>query len=280
MSVRELDVGVCSWSLQVSSLPELEGLLGEVGVGIVQLALGDANHATWDEGDDLIARARKASFEITGTMVGFPGEDYTSPATIKRTGGFGDPARRAERLKVFRWGVDRTAELGVELVTTHAGFIPEPSDPDRGPFLDCLGEAVDYAAAKKIVVALETGQETAELLRRTLDELEAPNLKVNFDPANMILYNKGNPIHAIEILAADIAHVHAKDARYPTSPGVWGEEVRLGDGAVGMKDFLAALIEVGYSGPLVIEREAGNQAARVEDIAHGVRLLKKLLAEL
>ena len=48
------------------------------------------------------------------------------------------------------------------------------------------------------------------------------------------------------------------------APGTWGEEVRLGTGQVDWKAFFAALGEVGYTGDLCIEREAGNQ--RVADI--------------
>src|SRR5262245_622984 len=167
--MRNLEVGVCSWSLQAKSIPELEKLLGEVGARAVQLAIGDPNHATWKEGDKMVEAAKKASFEITATMIGFPGEDYSTPATIRKTGGFGDPSCRKQRIEILRWAIDRTVELGVEIISTHAGFIPEPGSADRLPFLDCLGDAVDYAASKKLILALETGQETADLLRRTID---------------------------------------------------------------------------------------------------------------
>ena len=280
MRLRPLEIGVCSWSLQVKSIPELEGLLEGMGVRATQLALGDPNHATWDEGDGFLDAARAASFDITATMVGFPGEDYTSPATIKRTGGFGDPARREEYHEIFRWAVDLTVELGVDILTTHAGFIPDSGDPGRESFLDCLGAAVDYAGKKGITVAMETGQETAELLRRSIDEMAVANLKVNFDPANMILYNKGDPIEALEILRSDLVHIHVKDANYPDREGAWGEEVPLGAGAVGMKRYLERLVELEYTGPLVIEREVGSQADRIRDITEGVTLLRGLVRDL
>jgi L-ribulose-5-phosphate 3-epimerase len=277
-AMRNLEIGVCSWSLKATSIPELEKLLGEVGASSVQLALGDPNHASWKEGDRLVEAAKKASFEITAAMIGFPGEDYTTPETIRRTGGFGDPARRRERLDIFRWAVDRTVELGVEILSTHAGFIPEPEDPERGGFIDCLGEAVDYAASHDLLLALETGQETPDLLRRTIDEMDSPNLKVNFDPANIILYNMGDPIRAIEVFANDIVHVHVKDAIAPAAPGQWGTEVPLGAGEVGIKEYVEELVRLGYDGPLVVEREVGDQRGRVRDIAAGIRLLKKILA--
>ena len=104
----------------------------------------------------------------------------------------------------------------------HAGFLPEPGDPDRKPFLDTLAKVGELAKEKGVTVAFETGQETADLLRRTLDDLKCPNLKVNFDPANMLLYDKGDPIRAVEILGPDIRSVHVKDANRPTVPGDLG----------------------------------------------------------
>ena len=122
----------------------------------------------------------------------------------------------------------------------HAGFLPEPSDPDRKPFLDTLAKVSDLANANGVTIAFETGQETADLLRRTLDDLKCPNLKVNFDPANMLLYDKGDPIRAVELLAGHLRSVHVKDARRPKIPGTWGEEVPLGHGEVNIARFVEA----------------------------------------
>jgi sugar phosphate isomerase/epimerase len=278
MALEPLAVGVCSWSLQVKSVPELKRLLDRLGTDVVQIACGDPHHAAWDEGDRLPEAARAAGFRMTGAMLGFPGEDYTTPQTIQRTGGFGNPATRAERLERFAWALERTRDLGLSDLMLHAGFLPEPGDPDRKPFLDTLGQVSAMAAAKGVTVAFETGQETADLLRRTLDELKCPNLKVNFDPANMLLYDKGDPLRAVEVLGPDIRSVHVKDANRPTTPGQWGEEVPLGQGQVNIRAFVTALKKVGYRGPLCIEREVGDQEARVRDLAHGIHYLRECLA--
>ena len=278
MSVEPLAIGVCSWSLQVKSVPELKQLLDRLGVDVVQIACGDPHHAAWEEGDRLPETARAAGFRMTGAMLGFPGEDYATPQAIQKTGGFGNPATRAERLERFRWALDRTRALGLTDLMLHAGFIPEPHDPDRRPFLDTLTRVSDLAQAKGVTVAFETGQETADLLRLTLDELRCPNLKVNFDPANMLLYDKGDPLRAVEILAPDIRSVHVKDANRPTTPGTWGEEVPLGRGQVNIRRFVETLQKVGYRGPLCIEREVGNQEERLADVAHGIAYLRERLA--
>jgi L-ribulose-5-phosphate 3-epimerase len=273
-------LGVCSWSLQVGSVAELKRLLGALDVNVAQIACGDPHHARWEEGHGMPEAARASGIVFTGAMLGFPGEDYTTPQTIKATGGFGgSPADRPERLERLRWALDRTVALGLSDLTLHAGFLPAVDDPGRSAMLDTLSQAGELAREKGVTLAFETGQETAELLRRTLDDLKAPNLKVNFDPANMLLYDMGDPIRAVELLGPDIRSVHVKDARRPRTPGAWGEEVPLGQGEVDIRRFVRTLKAVGYTGPLVVEREVGDQAARLRDVAHGLAYLRQCLAE-
>ena len=278
MAIEPLAIGVCSWSLQVKNIPELKQFMDRLAIDVVQIACGDPHHASWDEGDGMPAAAKKAGFRMSGAMLGFPGEDYTSPQTIERTGGFGPKELRAERLDRYKWALDRVKQLGLSDLMFHAGFLPEPGDPDRKPFLDTLAKVGDMAKAAGVTAAFETGQETADLLRRTLDDLKSPNLKVNFDPANVLLYDMGDPLRAVEILAPDIRSVHVKDANRPTVKGQWGEEVPLGKGQANIKKFVETLKKVGYRGPLCIEREVGGQKQRFADIEHGVKFLRECVA--
>jgi sugar phosphate isomerase/epimerase len=279
MSIEPLAIGVCSWSLQVTSVPELKRFVDRLKIDVVQIACGDPHHASWSEGDALPAAARGAGFRMSGAMLGFMGEDYTTPQTIERTGGFGNPETRAERLERFKWGLARTKELGLTDVMLHAGFIPEVGSAARKPFLDTLARVGDLAATAGVVVAFETGQESAALLRRTLDDLKAPNLKVNFDPANMLLYDKDDPLEVLDLLAPDIRSVHVKDANRPRVRGTWGDEVPLGLGQTNTRAFIKALKRIGYRGALCIEREVGSQEDRFRDIEHGVRFLRECLAQ-
>ena len=159
----------------------------------------------------------------------------------------------------------------------HGGFIPERSSPERKSFLDALTKVAGVAADQGVTLALETGQETADLLRQTLDDLQLPNLKVNFDPANMLLYDMGDPIRAVDVLGPDIRSVHLKDANRPRIAGQWGEEVPLGQGQANIPMFVKRLVQRGFSNALVIEREVGDVAGRMRDVAHGVRYLRECL---
>lgn len=269
-------VGVCSWSLQVKNISELNGFTNKLGIQNVQIACGDPHHASWDEGDDMPIKAKNASFKLTGAMLGFPGEDYTSPQTIEKTGGFGDPATRPERLERFKWSLLRVQDLGVNDIMFHAGFIPSINDAGRKSFLQTLETVSTLANNIGVNVSFETGQESSELLFTTLKELDRSNLFVNFDPANMLLYDQGNPIEAVEMLGKYIRSVHLKDANRPKIKGQWGEEVVLGKGEVNIPLFLKTLKKIGYSGPMSIEREAGSQQDRFNDILQAVEYLRVL----
>jgi sugar phosphate isomerase/epimerase len=144
----------------------------------------------------------------------------------------------------------------------------------------------DYCAAKNIMFALETGQEPAESLLHFLEDVARPNLKINFDPANLILYGTSEPISALKLVGKHVVSCHAKDGNWPTAAGTLGTEMPLGEGSVGMANFVNTLKEIGYKGALTIEREVSldqdmddrHQAklSHVDDIMKAIKLLESL----
>ena len=127
---------------------------------------------------------------------------------------------------------------------------------------------------------LETGQESADHLLEFIHDVKRDNLFINFDPANMILYGSGEPIAALKKVGHLVRSVHCKDAKWaaPEQRGKsWGSEVALGDGDVGMETYLRTLLELGYTGPLTIEREIAHDRDRQKaDIGKAVNLLNSL----
>jgi sugar phosphate isomerase/epimerase len=198
-------------------------------------------------------------------MFGCVGEDYSTLDTIRATGGIAPDETWEQNLENIRATVALATALGLKLVTFHAGFVPhDPADPGFAKMTQRLAAVAEIFAAADMEVGLETGQETAAGLAALLEALKKPEVVVNFDPANMLLYGKGDPIEAVRVLARWIRQVHVKDANPTAVPGTWGEEVAAGTGQVDWPAFFTTLADVGFTGDIVIEREAGDQ--RVADI--------------
>ena len=268
-------LAVCSWSLQPSNPDELAGTLLELGIPRVQLALDPLREdaTVWGSTAGLM---RAKGIKIVSGMFGCVGEDYTTLDTIRRTGGIAPDETWDKNRKNIHLTVALARQLGLKLVTFHAGFVPhDDQDPGFAKMLARLREVADLFGAAGMVLGLETGQETAPALGHLLQQLSRENVAVNFDPANMILYDKGNPIEALKVLGRRIRQVHIKDGIRTKTPGTWGEEVPAGKGEVDWRAFFDTLSKLNFSGAAVIEREAGNQ--RVADIRTAKELVEKLV---
>ncbi len=275
-SLSAESLAVCSWSLQPTDPRDLVEKTRLAGLQRVQLALDPLIHspAAWG---DTGAVLQQAGITIVSGMFGCAGEDYSTLDTIRLTGGIAPDATWEQNLAHIQAIVPLATALGLKLVTFHVGFVPhDPADPDFEKMSVRLTTVAGIFAAANMVLGLETGQETAAELATLLAALKCPNVVVNFDPANMLLYGKGDPIQAIRILAPWIRQVHVKDANPSAIPGTWGEEVAVGTGAVDWPAFFAALHAANFIGDLVIEREAGT--TRVADIRTARELVLKSIS--
>ncbi len=268
--MTDRSIAVCSWSLQPTDPADLVRDVTLTGVRGVQLALSPLiqNPDTWK---GIADRLRDAGIEIISGMMAMEGEDYRTLESIALTGGLRPdatwPANRAHAIAV----AELAGDLGLDLVTFHAGFLPEAAGDERSELLKRLTTFSAIFSASGVRLGLETGQETAEGLAGVLGELNDPAVGVNFDPANMILYGMGDPVAAIETLAPHVMQVHIKDAWPADVPGTWGEEVPVGDGAVDWDAFLAVVDR--HDVACVIEREAGM--TRVADIRRAAERLEQ-----
>jgi sugar phosphate isomerase/epimerase len=275
-----MEIGVMFWGGRdpVEILREVKGLgvrCGQIGVhGGMAL---DGAAAAWN-------KALEAEQFTAVTVVGaFTGEDYADIPTVKRTVGFIPRATRVEREARTLTISDFAAELGVPGIALHVGFVPEDAtDPDYIAVREMVRRVADHAAKHNQSFALETGQEPAHTLLNFIKDVNRPNIRINFDPANMVLYGSGDPIEAVGVLAAYIVTVHCKDGTWPPKevPGALGTEVPLGQGAVGIDRFIAKLKSINYKGPLCIEREIEDHQQRLKDIRMAVGLLEQLRAPL
>jgi sugar phosphate isomerase/epimerase/NAD(P)H-dependent FMN reductase len=265
---------VCSWSLQPASPAELLERLAGTGVRALQLHLDPLREhpVAWADTARLCAQH---GVRLVSGMMTTVGEDYTTLDTIRITGGVVPDATWEQNWKNFEANARIAVHLGLRLVTLHAGFLPhDESDPSFARLLDRIGRIADLFAFHGLEISFETGQEDAPSLRQFLIRLNRANVGVNFDPANMLLYDKGDPVAALRTLAPWIRQVHLKDARRTRVPGTWGEEVVVGTGEVDWPAFFRTLQEIDFRGNLCFEREAGTQ--RVTDLAAGRSFIESL----
>ena len=274
--VTNENLGVCSWSFQ-KPLDAVAAEMKKLGLKRIHLALqpfleGGSRHGAAEGAaalDRVKARLASGEWKLSATMIGFPQEDYSTLDTIKKTGGVvPDDAWEANK-KIVVAGAKLSAELKSPVLTLHAGFLDESDPVALKKYTDRVKFIVDTCGEAGVPVAFETGQETAADLAKFMPTV--PGAGVNFDPANMILYAKGNPVEAVRTLAPWIRHVHLKDAVLTKKPGTWGTEVPWGDGEVDAPRFLAELKAAGYKGNFAIEREGGND--RAGDIALAAKRL-------
>lgn len=265
-------IATCSWSLQPEGPESLVDHLAKTGLKAVQLALTPlvADPNRWS---DAFSRLEAAGIEVLSGMMEPLDEDYSTLESIARTGGVRPDGTWEGNLQMASQIAECAATNGIGLVTLHAGFIPKDADdPERGIILDRLGRIIDVFAEHQVQVAFETGQETAATLLEVLELLDrSSHLGVNFDPANMILYGKGDPIDALRALSPHVVQVHIKDARPAESSGSWGTEMPAGEGVVDWPVFLSIVERLGRPVDLVIEREGGDR--RIEDIRKAITML-------
>ena len=228
----------------------------------------------------LKAAADKYSIEVTAINTsGGPPNSYTfyeGPLTI----GVVPRKYRQQRIDNYKRASDFAKRLEVPALHSHFGFIPEdPNDPNYQPTVAALREVATHVKGNGQMLLMETGQETPITMLRAITDAGVDSLFVNLDCANLILYGKGNPVDALDVVGRLVRGTHAKDGVFPTNPKELGEEVPIGKGKANFPKLIPRLKELGYTGPLTIEREISGPQ-QLEDIRKEKVYLENLVAKL
>ena len=259
---------------------DLAGRVRELGVNHVHLALRPL--ALPGEGDDAEARAAMVAglaatgLVFTAGLVHFGDADYSTLTRARRTVGFAPDDLWPGRRDTLARCCNVAADLGLPAVTMHCGHVPPSSTGDYAKLLARVADAAGVAAGRGLRLLMETGQESPSELLQFLHDLprpEARSVGVNLDAANFVLYGSGDPVEAARTLGEFVGHLHLKDAVPGDPPGVeWGREVDFGAGRIGprLEEFLAALADVGYAGPVVVESTGDASAARARGVIAAV----------
>ena len=276
LGLESLEIGLMFWAgadardtlREVKSYNVRSGQLGFPG----DLPLDDAA-VKWDK-----ALTAEEFVPVTA-FCSYVGEDYADIPTVTRTVGLVPLSTRKERIARTKAVSNVAKELGIESLGCHIGVIP--ADHGAAPYAEIremTRELCDFCKDNGQSFTLETGQEPAKVLLRFMEDVDRPNLKINFDPANMILYGTGDPIEALTVLSKHVISVHCKDGDWPAreKPEALGVEVPLGQGKVNLPAFISKLKELGYTGPLALECELADTSKRPSAIRDGLAMLKRL----
>ena len=282
--MSDWDIGVFA-SIDAGLGVKLE-VASELKIPTIQLHAPHRSTRTPEQAEKFMARLEELNIQLTAVFGGFEGESYADIPTVERTVGLVPSETRAARLQEMKEISDFARLLGCEVIALHLGFVPhDTTSASYQEVIDVTRQLCDHATRNDQAVHLETGQETADGLLTFLSSVQRSNLFINFDPANMILYGTGEPIEALKKVGKFVRSVHCKDATWSDQPGVtWGREVALGEGQVNFEAYLGALRDIGYRGPLTIEREIPQEPERQKaEIGNAAKLLvdlrKKLISK-
>jgi sugar phosphate isomerase/epimerase len=246
------------------------------------LGIPTAQVGTDDFSDAMLTRLKSAidKYGIEVTALNSSGRPpnaydfYQGPLTI----GVVPRQYRRQRIDNFKRASDFAKKLGLPAFHTHFGFIPEnPNDPLYKEVVEALREVATHIKANGQMMLYETGQETPVTLLRAIEDVGLDNQFVNLDTANLILYGKGNPLDALDVIGKLVRAIHAKDGLFPTDPKKLGEEVPIGQGKANFPKLIPRLKQLGYDGAVTIEREISGPK-QLEDIKKEKAYLERLIA--
>lgn len=221
---------------------------------------------------------KKYNMEVLALFTLGPGETTWDFYEGQQNIGLVSREHREARLKALFQLSDLALACGIQMIETHVGYIPEnPNDPNYAGTVEALKRIVAYCKKNNQVFLYHAGQESPTTMLRTIMDVGFDNQGVGMDTANLIMYDRGHPTHALDVYGKYIKLVNAKDGLYPTDPRNLGREVQIGQGRVDFPVFLKKLKESGYTGPKIIEREGSDGKQWETDVCQSRDYLQTLL---
>lgn len=239
------------------------------GFQCVQIQNWDIKSLTPEFAEKTAKQAGDAGVRISAFWAGYSGRIVWNSAAGPATCGLVPRDLRARRIGELKRGADTAKQIGAPAVVTHCGFIPEnPGDPLYAETLNAVYDVARHCQSLGLGFWFEAGQETPLTLLRAIEDLGLPNLGINLDTANLILYGRGNPVDALKVFGSHVRSLHLKDGLFPEHGNVLGREVPIGEGDVDFELVAKMLLRRKFTGDLIIEREISG-AQQLADIISG-----------
>lgn len=238
---------------------------------------------TNDYGMDMAQPLRQAmdeyNIEVLSLFTLGPGPTHWNFYEGQQTIGLVSRKYRQARIEALIQLSDLARACGIGMIETHVGFIPEnPNLSNYKETVEALKKIVGHCSKNNQDFLYHAGQETPTTVLRTIQDVGYDNQGIGMDTANLIMYDRGHPYYALDIYGKYVKLVNAKDGVYPTSTRQLGEETQIGHGQVHFPSYIRKLKDIGYQGPVIIEREgAGSAEEWGKDVSQSSRFIQILL---
>jgi len=274
-----MKIGTMS-SLNPAKIDCLFDKIARLGLHQTQLTCWNRDMYTDENAAKVMEQSRKSDVRVCALWAGYCGPMYWNFTQGPLTLGIVPPETRERRVADLKAGADFAQKIGAPAIITHCGFLPENmTDPNYPVIRDVLADLAYYCKERGLGFWFETGQETPVVLLRFIEDINSGNMGLNLDPANLIMYGKGNPCDALEVFGKYVRNMHVKDGMPPTTGNALGPEVQVGKGFVNFPRLLPRLKELGFDGEFVIEREIQEGPEQTRDIQETIANLKKWWGE-
>ena len=249
----------------------------DYGLKTAQLQNWDMDNLNKETAQKVKRDIEESGVRLAAFWGGYTGEIIWNSFGGPGTCGIVPRNQRARRVDELKRGADFAQMIGAPAIITHCGFIPEnPMDELYPETVEAIRDIASHCKDLGIGFWFETGQETPLTLLRTIEDVGLDNLGVNLDTANLILYGRGNPVDALEVIGKYVRNLHIKDGVFPTDGHSLGKEVPFGEGKADFERIIPKLYELNFTGELIIEREISGPQ-QIADIQLAVEKLTGLL---
>jgi sugar phosphate isomerase/epimerase len=171
---------------------------------------------------------------------------------------FEDMEERRQHIEILKRCIKLAKSFGANIVRGFAFWNTGRTEEIWDGILEAFEEPVKIIQDEGVFLGIEneasTSLSTAKLTRKFIEDLNCPNVRAIWDPANEVFAEGGEKPFpdAYNRLKPYMIHGHIKDAKHDPQSGEI-VSVPVGEGVVGWREQFQAFIDDGYEGHLSLE---------------------------
>ena len=169
-----------------------------------------------------------------------------------------NPQEREEHLGILKRCIEVAKAFDINLIRTFVFWKTDNVEERWDEIIASYDEPVRMASGEGMILGMEneasTSLSTVKLTERFIREIDSPNIRAIWDPANEAHAEDGETPYpnAYDRIKPLMVHAHLKDAgKNPETDEL--ESVEVGEGVIDWQGQLQAFVDDGYEGHLCLE---------------------------